>query len=153
MSGSSITLPDALKYSYRRKLYPKGNGYRSETGGEMEALRELSLGQIKAYHAEYYVPNNLCILVTGRLSTQQLLEQVQNTIETRAITHEQNKGPKPVGWKRPFMDTESAVVPDLVSNTSVEVEFPAMEEKFGELTVTTIGPSPQDGITLGVSTP
>jgi hypothetical protein len=90
-------------------------------------------------------------VVTGRLSTHALLEEVQKTIENRAHLHKQDVGPKPDGWKRPFVETESAVVPNLNSDSSMVVEFPAKEEKFGEVRMVMIGPSPDDELTLSVS--
>jgi Zn-dependent M16 (insulinase) family peptidase len=116
----------------------------------MESLRKLDLGKIKKYHSSYYVPHNLCLVVTGRLSTSALLEEVQNTIENRARLHKQDIGPRPEGWKRPFVETESAVAPKLDSDSSIVVEFPAKEEKFGEITMIMIGPSPDDELTLSV---
>lgn len=136
---------------YRRRLFPPGNGYRSETGGLLESLRKLDLTKIKKYHSSYYAPHNLCLVVTGRLSTHALLEEVQKTIENRAHLHKQDVGPKPDGWKRPFVETESAVVPNLNSDSSMVVEFPAKEEKFGEVRMVMIGPSPDDELTLSVS--
>ncbi|KIM20884.1 hypothetical protein M408DRAFT_30019 [Serendipita vermifera MAFF 305830] len=144
MQGRQNTVADLVDLAYRRKLFPKGNGYRSETGGLMEALRTLNLAKIQDYHSRYYAPHNLCLVVTGRLSTQALLEEVQKTIEVRAGVHEQDKGIKPDEWKRPFMETESAIVPKIESNSSISVEFPAKEERFGEITIVTIGPSPDD---------
>ncbi|CAG8642168.1 2676_t:CDS:2, partial [Acaulospora colombiana] len=61
MQGRQNTAPDLMDLAYRRKLYPEGNGYRSETGGMMEALRKLSLAEIQAYHSKYYAPHNLCL--------------------------------------------------------------------------------------------
>jgi len=117
----------------------------------MEALRELDLDQIKKYHSAYYAPHNLGLVVTGRLSTKALLEEIQQTIEARAISHGQNLGIKPEGWKRPFVETASVTTPVLDADTSLNVEFPAKEEKFGQIRMITIGPPPHDGITLGVS--
>jgi Zn-dependent M16 (insulinase) family peptidase len=135
---------------YRRKLFPQGNGYRSETGGLLESLRKLDLSKIKKYHSRYYVPHNLCLVVTGRISTRTLLEKVQETIESRAHLHKQDTGPKPEGWKRPFVETESAVVPKIDTDSSIFVDFPAKEEKFGEVTMVMIGPHPDEELILSV---
>ncbi|PVF93786.1 hypothetical protein CPB86DRAFT_714671 [Serendipita vermifera] len=147
MQGRQNTAPDLIDLAYRRKLYPEGSGYRSETGGMMEALRKLSLTEIQAYHSKYYAPHNLCLVITGRMSTHSLLQQVQDTIETRAIVHGQNKGPKPEDWKRPFMETDSALVPTIDKKTEISVQFPAKEEKYGEIRIVMVGPSPEDELT------
>jgi Zn-dependent M16 (insulinase) family peptidase len=118
----------------------------------MEALRELNVDQIRKYHSAYYVPHNLSLVVTGRLSTKALLEEIQKTVEARAISQGQNLGIKPDGWKRPFVETASATIPVLDADTSLDVEFPAKEERFGKIRMITIGPPPDDVITIGVST-
>jgi Zn-dependent M16 (insulinase) family peptidase len=118
----------------------------------MEALRELNLDQIKKYHSAYYMPHNLGLIVTGRLSTKALLEEIQKTVEARAISHGQNLGIKPDGWKRPFVETASATIPVIDADLSLDVEFPAKEEKFGQIRMITIGPPPDDRVTIIVST-
>jgi len=80
-----------------------------------------------------------------------LLNELQNTVERRARIHGQNVGVKPEGWRRPFVETKSAVVPNLDSDTSIVVEFPAKEERFGGIKVVMIGPPPSDGVTSVVS--
>jgi len=117
----------------------------------MESLRKLDLDKIKKYHSSYYAPHNLCLVVTGRISTVALLHELQKTVESRARIHGQNLGVKPGGWKRPFVETESAVTPKIDSDSSLVVDFPAKEERFGQVTVITIGPSPEDMLTLTVS--
>jgi Zn-dependent M16 (insulinase) family peptidase len=117
----------------------------------MEALRQLSLEEIQAYHSKYYAPHNLCLIITGRMSTSSLLQQVQKTIESRAILHGQDKGPKPEGWKRPFVETDSAIVPRLDKKTEIQVQFPAKEEKYGEVRIVMVGPKPDDEVTQFVS--
>jgi len=98
----------------------------------MESLRKLDLDKIKKYHSSYYAPHNLCLVVTGRISTVVLLNELQKTVENRARIHGQNVGVKPEGWRRPFVETESAVIPRLDSDISIVVEFPAKEERFGD---------------------
>lgn len=48
-------------------LYPEGSGYRAVTGGRVENLRKLTNEAVKAYHREYYRPDNLCIILTGQV--------------------------------------------------------------------------------------
>jgi Zn-dependent M16 (insulinase) family peptidase len=116
----------------------------------MEALRELNLDKIKEYHREYYNPHNLCLVVTGRLSTQALLEEIEKTVEARATLHGQNLGVKPEGWKRPFVETDSATIPEFKEDASLDVEFPAKEENSGRISIIMRGPSQEDTLTLGV---
>ena len=68
------------------------------------------LFQSATYHKTYYVPHNLSLIVTGKLSggTASLLKVVQEQVEPNIIAHGQNHGPRPQGWKRPFLETDSA---------------------------------------------
>ncbi|KAH7911953.1 Metalloenzyme, LuxS/M16 peptidase-like protein [Hygrophoropsis aurantiaca] len=144
MQGRENTSGDLMALRSQRLLYPHGSGYRSETGGLMEALRVLSVEQIREYHATYYVPQNLSLIVTGKLSggTQSLLSIAQEQIEPTIISHGQNGGPNPKGWKRPFVETASAnqgPIKEIIKDT---IEFPEQDESMGELIITYMGPSP-----------
>ncbi|KAH9064309.1 Metalloenzyme, LuxS/M16 peptidase-like protein [Lactarius vividus] len=130
----------------QRLVNPLGSAYRSETGGLMEALRKLTVEQIREYHKTYYVPHNLSLIVAGKLSsgTETLLSVVQNKIEPSIIAHGQDKGPKPAGWNRPFLETPSALrtpMKELIEHT---VEFPEKDESSGELIINFMGPRTDD---------
>ncbi|KAG8804325.1 hypothetical protein FRC16_009538 [Serendipita sp. 398] len=162
LTRAVLILTETLSHRYRRKLYGEGNGYRSETGGLMEALRILKLEGIKDYHSTYYVPHNLCLVVTGHLSTHALVTQVQTMIEGQVLSHIMPNGDSldaSLGrngshihsrdkWNRPFMETESAKVPSIPKNMELYVEFPAKEETLGQVTIITVGPRPNDHLTL-----
>jgi len=109
---------------------------------------------VRDYHQTYYVPHNLSLIVSGKLSrgTETLLSVVQNEIEPSIIAHGQNKGPKPPGWKRPFVETPSArrqPIAELIERT---VEFPEKDESTGELMINYIGPRDDDFIGSKAST-
>ena len=99
---------------------------------------------VQKYHGTYYVPHNLTLIVTGKLAsgTTSLLDVVQKEVEPSIIEHKQNKGPKPEGWKRPFVETASAQrnpIPETIKET---VEFPEKDESVGELQIGFLGPPP-----------
>jgi hypothetical protein len=50
-----------------RSLYPGESGFHSETGGKMANLRALSYETVRKYHADFYRPDNLCVIVAGQL--------------------------------------------------------------------------------------
>lgn len=85
---------------------------------------------VREYHASYYVPHNLALIVAGKLSsgTSSLLSVVQEKVEPSIIAHGQNKGPRPTGWKRPFVETPSAARPPLSTTSTQTVEFPEKDE-------------------------
>ncbi|KAK7463673.1 hypothetical protein VKT23_005614 [Stygiomarasmius scandens] len=144
MQGRENTSGDLMALRQQRLLDPPGSAYRSETGGLMEALRVLTVDQIRQYHASYYVPHNLSLIVAGKLSsgTSSLLSVIQNQIEPTLIAHGQKLGPRPPGWKRPFLETHSAIRPPLAKTVKETVEFPEQDETMGELLITFLGPAP-----------
>lgn len=144
MQGRQNTSADLMALSSQRTLYPIGSAYRSETGGLMEALRKLTVEQIRKYHGTYYVPHNLSLIVTGKLSrgTQSLLSVVQDKVEPSIIAHGQDHGPRPNGWKRPFLETATSIRESIKQTVKKVVEFPEKDESQGELLMTFTGPSP-----------
>ncbi|EJD03900.1 uncharacterized protein FOMMEDRAFT_19228 [Fomitiporia mediterranea MF3/22] len=148
MQGRENTPGDLMNLRMRRLVYPASSAYRSEVGGLMGALRKLDVQQIRDYHAKYYVPHNLALIVAGKLSegTKSLLSVAQERIEPTLVKHGYNKGAHPPGWDRPFVDTPSAYRDPLKSQTTV-VEFPEKDESVGELLFVYQGPATRDHLT------
>ncbi|KII93562.1 hypothetical protein PLICRDRAFT_49603 [Plicaturopsis crispa FD-325 SS-3] len=145
MQGRENTSGDLMALVNQRLLDPPGSGYRSETGGLMDALRVLTVEQIREYHGSYYVPHNLSLIVTGKLSsgTESLLSVIQTQIEPSLIKHGQAHGPHgPPGWKRPFVETKSAERTPISEAKRAVVEFPEKDESVGEVLITFMGPPP-----------
>ncbi|KAI0330572.1 hypothetical protein GY45DRAFT_1323517 [Cubamyces sp. BRFM 1775] len=144
MQGRENTSGDLMALRMQRLMNPPGSAYRSETGGLMEALRVLTVEQIRNYHHTYYVPHNLTLIVAGKLAsgTTSLLDVVQNQVEPTIVAHGQNKGPKPPGWKRPFMETASAQRKPISQTIKETVEFPEKDESVGEVQIGFLGPPP-----------
>ncbi|KAI0639791.1 Metalloenzyme, LuxS/M16 peptidase-like protein [Trametes polyzona] len=144
MQGRENTSGDLMALRMQRLLNPPGSAYRSETGGLMEALRVLTVEQIRKYHHTYYVPHNLTLIVTGKLAsgTASLLDVVQNQVEPSIVAHGQNQGIKPPGWKRPFVETASAQRKPIAETVKETVEFPEKDESVGELQIGFLGPPP-----------
>ncbi|KAH9982380.1 Metalloenzyme, LuxS/M16 peptidase-like protein [Lactifluus volemus] len=142
MQGRENTSGDLMSLQAQRLLNPPASAYRSETGGLMEALRKLTVEQIREYHRTYYVPHNLSLIVSGKLSsgTEALLSVVQTKVEPSIISHGQGKGSNPPGWKRPFMETPSARREPIKESLERTVEFPEKDESTGELMINYMGP-------------
>lgn len=141
MQGRENGSGDLMQLRLQRALYSKDNAYRSETGGLMSALRELDAQSIRDYHASAYLPHNLTLIVSGRsLSLPTLLQTLQDQIEPSIIAHHQNKGPRPVGWKRPFVESTTATSHPQINEDKTEiVEFPEKDESVGEIMLSWIG--------------
>lgn len=88
---------------------------------------------VRQYHGSYYVPHNMSLIVTGKLpsGTASLLDVVQNHVEPRIIAHGQDKGSRPPGWKRPFLETPSAHRVPTSKPVKEIVEFPEQDESEG----------------------
>ncbi len=141
MQGRENGSGDLMQLSLQRALYTNKNALRSETGGLMSALRELTVESIRQYHASMYLPQNLTVIVTGRsLSPQALLETLSQTVEVSLAEHGQANGPRPEGWVRPFVESSTATnKPQLTHDIVETVMFPEKDESVGELMVSWIG--------------
>ena len=148
----------------QRLLNPPGSAYRSETGGLMEALRSLTVDQstcpkptspefvilnprlVRDYHKQYYVPHNLSLVISGKMSkgTPSILSVLQEQVEPSIVAHGQNRGPRPVGWKRPFLETPSANRPLIAKPLQETTTFPEKDESLGELVISYLGPPPSE---------
>ncbi|KAA1091647.1 hypothetical protein PGT21_036499 [Puccinia graminis f. sp. tritici] len=142
MQGRENGAMDLMVLRNQRLLYPSTSAYRSETGGLMEALRVLTVEQIREYHQYYYRPHNLQLIVTGKLKPTQLLEVLNSQVEPSLIQHGHNQVPS--GWKRPFLETPSKGGARIDKSQTVEVEFPEKDESSGEVQISWVGPSTND---------
>jgi len=130
----------------------------------MEALRSLTVEQsawpkpmslqyvllnpllVRDYHKQYYVPHNLSLVIAGKMSkgTPSILSVLQDQVEPSIVAHGQNHGPKPVGWKRPFLETPSANRPPIAKFHQETVTFPEKDESLGELFISYLGSPPSE---------
>ncbi|CUA75459.1 putative protein C3H1,02c [Schizosaccharomyces pombe 972h-] [Rhizoctonia solani] len=140
MQARQNTADDLVGNKMKTLFNPPGSAYRSETGGLMEALRVLKVDQIRDYHKSYYVPYNLCLIVSGKMNTSELLHVLQTKVEPQIVKHNQVK---PSTWKRPFVETPSAQKPELKDVTKVTINFPEQDESSGQVVVSFQGPDPQ----------
>ncbi|KKA01064.1 hypothetical protein D499_0AT00130 [Hanseniaspora uvarum DSM 2768] len=114
--------------AYKRLAHPQGSGYRSETGGLTENLRSLTIEEIREYHAKNYNSENVCLIITGNVPTDELLEIVNEF---------DNELPEATSDKsRPFVETETAKFlqprfnTDIIENTC---QFPELDTSQGEM--------------------
>lgn len=88
---------------------------------------------VREYHSQFYSPENLVIIITGKLDQVHLLstlEQIDKSILDRRVP----KVPKPRPWN------PAPEIPNLKHNTVETVLFPGESESLGEVTVTWLGP-------------
>ena len=82
--NSKLTTP-LSKCTKFRHLYPGKCGYKSETGGIMKNLREsTSHKKVVDYHKQFYRPENLRVIITGRVDPADLFKVMDDVDETIA---------------------------------------------------------------------
>jgi Zn-dependent M16 (insulinase) family peptidase len=74
MQGVQNTGGELMDLEARRLLYPKNVGFRYETGGRMENLRDLTPERIRDFHKVMYQPKNLCLVLVGEIDHDDMLE-------------------------------------------------------------------------------
>jgi Zn-dependent M16 (insulinase) family peptidase len=101
---------------------------------------------MNSYHAKYYVPHNLTLVIIGSLDHAALLHTLQDKVESSILKKEK---PDLSHWKRPWVSSPPA--PSLNSSHSKVVEFPEEDESMGEFLFTCFGPGYE--VILKVSRP
>jgi predicted Zn-dependent peptidase len=120
-----------------RALFPTHNYGQHTTIGTIEHLRNPSLKAIRAYYHQYYVPNNMAIIMAGDLDPDALIKKIDrsfaymqskpvnlyNPAPERDLTAPVVKevyGPSAenmrIAYRTPAVETRDAVVLDLISN-------------------------------------
>ena len=83
--------------------------------------------------------------------TPSILSVLQDQVEPSIVAHQQNHGPRPVGWKRPFLETPSANRPPIAKSRQETATFPEKDESLGELVISYLGPPPSEFLERKVS--
>lgn len=146
MQGVQNDQTELMDLKSKRLLYPKGNGFRSETGGMMEELRVLTAERIRQFHKDMYQPKNLCLVLAGTVDHDELLEII-DTFEETIIADIPNPSEP---FQRPWVDSTP---PSSLHQTSLEtIEFPEEDESMGEIMISFFGPRHSDTV-LGQPVP
>lgn len=121
----------------QKTLYAPESGYSSETGGMLVNLRDLTNDQIRDFHKIMYRPDNLCVIITGSVDEEELLQVMSE--------FDQNLDPlPPTPTKRPFVD--SPLDQPLKETIVKSITFPDTDESIGEFYIAWIGPDAKDVI-------
>ena len=117
----------------QRMLFPVGSGYRSETGGLTDNLRDLTNEEICKFHRDLYSSDNLCIIICGNVPEDDLLDIV-GSWDDELPTVDSNIR------KRPFLDSELSQIPGKrTEKIESTVEFPELDESQSEILISWIG--------------
>ncbi|CAE7907332.1 unnamed protein product [Symbiodinium necroappetens] len=115
---------DMCDRAMRLAVYPGRCSYKSETGGRLKELRDLTNKTVQDYHSAYYRPDNLCVIVTGQVDFKDLCQACQPTVASIMASERIQKLP---ALERPF----SGPVPMPKEQQRVRMEFPAEDETSG----------------------
>jgi len=64
-------------YVIHKNLFPEGHPYNWQIIGEMEDLFNATVEDVKAFHQEFYLPNNATLVVAGDFEPAEIKEQIQ----------------------------------------------------------------------------
>ncbi|KAL3282009.1 hypothetical protein HHI36_005212 [Cryptolaemus montrouzieri] len=122
MQGRENAAESRLHLTLSRLMYPGSCGYSSETGGIMKNLRESTTNEkIKNYHAQLYRPENLKIIITGRVDHETVFKSLAKLEEK--ILSKGDLGPFQRPWQAP--------VPPLEKSMDLELKYPTDDEDNG----------------------
>ncbi|XP_071830473.1 uncharacterized protein C05D11.1-like [Apostichopus japonicus] len=118
-----------------RQMYPGHCGYKSETGGIMANLRTSTSNQkVRDYHKSFYRPDNLCLVITGQVSAEEVFKAL-DPFEDKIVS----KGSLPP-HTRPWM----SAVPPLEAPIDQVVPYPSDDESNGLVYAAWRGPQAKD---------
>lgn len=114
-----------------RSIYPDC-GYSAETGGLMENLRTSTDNKkVRAYHAAFYRPENLTIIITGQVDKERVFACLAQFEEER-ILPKGERGPYERPWQNDVLPLAESKVEDIV--------YPSDEEDSGMVYIGWRGP-------------
>ncbi|KAK2579672.1 hypothetical protein KPH14_011595 [Odynerus spinipes] len=115
-----------------RAAYPGHCGYKSQTGGALQNLRESTSNEkVRNYHKEFYRPENLTIIITGQVKHDKVFKTLQPL--EQMILSKGPRGPFERPWQNP--------VPPLTESVDLDLFYPCDDEDNGIVTVGWRGPS------------
>jgi len=78
LKGVENEASNLLTTTLLRHLYPGNNSYVFETGGKLKNLRkETNIHQVRKYHKQFYRPDNMYLIVTGKIDPEEIFFPVR----------------------------------------------------------------------------
>lgn len=116
-----------------KALYPGKCGYKSNTGGAMHNLRtSTSNEKCRAYHKRNYHPKNLCVIVTGPVTGEEVFRSIK-PIEDKVV----QRGIHEIKFERPWQSQ----VPPFPETVFKNIEYPSDTDDDGLVYIGFRGPS------------
>ncbi|XP_055378206.1 uncharacterized protein C05D11.1-like [Condylostylus longicornis] len=131
MQGRENTGESRANLQMLRLAYPS-SGYSAETGGIMKNLRtSCNNDKIKKYHAKFYRPENLTLIIAGKVKPEKVFEALE-PVEQKII----GKGKLPK-FEKPW---QTPVAP-LTESHDIKILYPSDEEDCGLVYIGYRGPN------------
>ncbi|WVN87093.1 uncharacterized protein L203_102269 [Cryptococcus depauperatus CBS 7841] len=138
---------DLMALEGERTLYPPTSAYRSETNGLLHKLQALTVQEVRDYHAKYYKPYNLCLVIDGAMPIPALFKILNDEVDPMILAQNCSQPICPPDWKRPFVESSSALPLSIPKSITKVVEFMEDDESVGELAINFLGPAHTDHLT------
>eukprot|EP01028_Stygiella_incarcerata_P003956 TRINITY_DN1828_c0_g1_i1.p1 TRINITY_DN1828_c0_g1~~TRINITY_DN1828_c0_g1_i1.p1 ORF type:complete len:1031 (+),score=259.00 TRINITY_DN1828_c0_g1_i1:77-3169(+) len=115
MVGREKTPSDLMDNAMRQLLFPS-SGYAHLSGGDSKLIPDVTLGDVRAFHRDYYTLSNSSILVFGMVPIESILSIIAITVKRLDLVHSDPfyQHPEPP-WSKD--------IPDLIESSSQTVEF------------------------------
>lgn len=134
MQARENTADSLCMLNLQQIMYPAPCGYRYESGGLLRNLRESTTNKkVRDYHKAFYRPENLCVIVAGSVSTQDVLKALEST-ERKIISKFQQEG------RSPFTRPWTKPVPPITGPVEKIVPYPCDENDLGLVYIAFRGP-------------
>ena len=102
--------------------------YHVETGGKLKNLREsTTIEKVREYHKSYYRPENLYLIITGNIGSEDILSALEPVEEK--ILRKRSRGETPLPLEKPFQRD----LPKLEENVTQTFQYPAEDLLFGKV--------------------
>jgi len=131
MQGVEQSTSNIMYFSLAKAVYPQESGYAQETGGYLHNLRNsTSIQKVRAYHKEFYRPENLVLTITGNIDEDELFRTLRITEEKILKKRTQES---PSKYVRPWQNELAKISPESPNNLTVE--YPSDDETIGNVAV------------------
>ena len=134
MQGCENTGESLVHRAMIQAIYPGHCGYKSETGGLLQNLRESTTNEkVRDYHRNFYRAENLVLIITGKIEASDVFH-VLKPVEEGII---QSKKGGSIPFTRPWQNP----VPPFQASIDQLIPYPCEDEEKGMVWLAWRGPS------------
>lgn len=96
----------------------------------MQNLREsTTIEKVRAYHKQFYRPENLYITVTGNIKSEQIFDALR-PVEEKILRKRKSESEL-----EPYVKPFQTKLDPLTEDVTVRTEYPSKDERFGSVTM------------------